>query len=1268
MRASHFLFILLVTIQYCEGQFGQSLSVLPQDYYRPANLNAIHVVDLTGDGLVDLIPRYSDSLGYYIGDGLGGFSSFVRLDLVGTNNAFCISDLDLDGRNDIVTLGNSGGLDPNYTVLWWRNGGAGTFGEADTLLITVEPLSGLTAGDLDGDGDPDLTFMKRSGVQSLWGMFLRNDGNGEWSYGGSTLPSINPLAFRGLYLLRSEGGYSEVIFDVDGGYTTKLVGDALIATPVGIPDGWVLYHCVDLNQDDLDDLVLYDLDASLQIMFRDPDDLGWDNPIALPEVLVIPNSSNLLFGDMDGDGAKDILLDTPGALTLFINNGTGSLFIPRALEGDLGAAWFAGYSSASSSAMIQLVEDVDSDGDLDAIGGYHVFKNDGTGTLTGPFPILPQLVNRWSISAFGDLNGDGLDDVLAGDQTLGAVWFKNLGNGTFERGECILPALTQDPWIRVVDMDGDGSNDVTYENRSSASIAWTQNMGNGQFGDPSILRDEPSDRSGIIDVMDIDSDGDGDVVYFSESGISTLINNGIAPLAEELILALESPTYVNAVVSDMDGDDRLDLVIVGVDNPSQLPGVNIVYNLGGGSWSAPQQLEWSDISTLYPVCDIDLDGDMDLIRYRCSDCDLIGFPDLAWTENLGTGNWGGTHAIFYSANGSHVPMQDLRFRDLDQDGDPDALIALGESTFGLFWAENVGGGVFAPHVQLDSNEWHLLQLAHLLGTSALDVVGSVMNNGEALGTLYMGNMGQGSYQIRGSLFLDLNENGQRDLNEPPVPDQWVAIDPSDAGANSYSTGEYVVLCSAGAHTVQPPSSFLEGGIWALTTPVDYQVVLTTSNTVSAANDFGITPILDMAQFDITCTRGETWCGGEMPIWITIKNIGTRSDGGTIRLSLDHRFTLSSFQPFDALIEDTTLLWQFDPLAPFQSLQFMVHVISPNVESMGTEAHFRTEVHTLDETGNSNGTFASDLTWLLECAYDPNDKQVVPRGYGSYGALSIDSTHVDFTIRFQNTGTATAFNIEILDQLAPELDRSRIQVLGSSHQISRVLVRESGEMDVDYFHIMLPDSSADFAASQGFVCFRIPFEQGLISNTQVLNSARIHFDLNPPITTNTTLTTLVDCDLWEPVVDNPLPDLLQATEGDQYQWFFNGEAIPNATSRWLEVAQLGSYSAQVTSPYGCTAMSGEVHVISLGVAQLDHAILHAVPNPFNNSTFIRSSIPITPDHTITLCDAQGRVVLSGAGKGGNTFQIERGRLSQGLYLVRLHSADNGIESTLRVIIE
>jgi hypothetical protein len=151
---------------------------------------------------------------------------------------------------------------------------------------------------------------------------------------------------------------------------------------------------------------------------------------------------------------------------------------------------------------------------------------------------------------------------------------------------------------------------------------------------------------------------------------------------------------------------------------------------------------------------------------------------------------------------------------------------------------------------------------------------------------------------------------------------------------------------------------------------------------------------------------------------------------------------------------------------------------------------------------NDGDFSTDI----ECrqnigSYDPNDKTGLPLGVGEDHIVAQGIT-LEYLIRFQNTGTDTAFRVEIRDTLSPYLDLASFKEGAASHPY-QLNISEFGILSFLFNPIALPDSGANQLASQGFVKYRIALKKGLLPGTEIRNRAAIYFDQNAPVITNNT---------------------------------------------------------------------------------------------------------------------------------------------------------------------
>jgi uncharacterized repeat protein (TIGR01451 family) len=148
-----------------------------------------------------------------------------------------------------------------------------------------------------------------------------------------------------------------------------------------------------------------------------------------------------------------------------------------------------------------------------------------------------------------------------------------------------------------------------------------------------------------------------------------------------------------------------------------------------------------------------------------------------------------------------------------------------------------------------------------------------------------------------------------------------------------------------------------------------------------------------------------------------------------------------------------------------------------------------------DNNTENNTFY--FCYQVLNSHDPNLKEVYPTdvlpGYQDW---------FTYTVHFQNTGSAPAFNIRLVDTLDINLDLSTFQLLNYSHK--NAVSFNKNELTFRFPNIMLADCTSDEKRSHGYVQYRIKPKAGLSNGTQITNTANIYFDYNPAIVTNTTI--------------------------------------------------------------------------------------------------------------------------------------------------------------------
>jgi hypothetical protein len=247
----------------------------------------------------------------------------------------------------------------------------------------------------------------------------------------------------------------------------------------------------------------------------------------------------------------------------------------------------------------------------------------------------------------------------------------------------------------------------------------------------------------------------------------------------------------------------------------------------------------------------------------------------------------------------------------------------------------------------------------------------------------------------------------------------------------------------------------------------------------------------------------------VPYYLSVINEGTTIEPlSVVSLKPDPQLTYvsASLAP-DSIGAQGWLYWHVNDLLPAQQRQIVVQFQVPDFNAMGDTLASIGLVKSYNNAGvlTDNNSFGYRTAVL--CSYDPNDKQVQPLGIGEQNYTLINDEEFIYTIRFQNTGNDTAFNIIVADTLSSLFNHSTFRPITSSHPM-QVLRHQSGLVEFKFDNILLPDSTTNEAASHGFIMYAIKAQTPVPNNVSITNTAHIYFDFNPAIVTNTTQNLMV----------------------------------------------------------------------------------------------------------------------------------------------------------------
>lgn len=362
--------------------------------------------------------------------------------------------------------------------------------------------------------------------------------------------------------------------------------------------------------------------------------------------------------------------------------------------------------------------------------------------------------------------------------------------------------------------------------------------------------------------------------------------------------------------------------------------------------------------------------------------------------------------------------------------------------------------------------------------------------------------------ISGTVFLDGNKNGIRDSLEPLFPRADVRI--VRGGIDTVivnSFGKYSLDVDTGAYTttVMPYRSYYAA------VPASYSKVYTGYFNEDTA-DFAMQPIAgkrDLAVTIVPIIPARPGFNNSYRIFYT--NVGTDTAVNSIvDLLKDRHLTYSSSSRLPDYIAGDTIRWIINRLMPGDTGSILIYTkvaIPPIVninDTLTNVASINSSATDLYYTDNY-----SLLKQRVVSSFDPNEKSESHAGEIRSSRVA-SGEYMQYTIRFQNTGNDTAFNVVIRDTLDPQLDWSTFQMIGTSHPFE-LLILDGSRCIWTFNNIKLLDSTKNVAASQGYIQFIIKPRANLNVGDIIRNKAAIYFDYNLPIITNTE-TTIVTYDL------------------------------------------------------------------------------------------------------------------------------------------------------------
>lgn len=622
-------------------------------------------VDMDGDNDVVFASIVGDRISWFENeDGNGSFGPEIIIS-PNANGAFCVvsADMDNDGWVDIIAS-----LSHADKVVWFKSYGNGAFSDEIEIATEIDAARGIKASDINNDNNVDILITSYNGNHVYW---YENNSNGssftghqiDWLFDATAINACDIDNDSDIDIV-AVGGNEVVLFEninygdsflkhsvndeISNGYAVQIVdidydGDKDIVSGAGNFDRLMWYEntgglddfqkhyinsvsgsiksviSIDIDTDGDIDIVAADRLHGVCLYKNSPNFSVFDNPILINQDT--GSFRDIVISDFDGDDDADILVSHDDYIKIFYNYDGNGNFYSSKLVGE-------------SDGITQLfAEDLDNDGDMDIIvsgqGDWNtawIENVDGNGNFgtsrtlaSGSFPT--------SVSTF-DFDNDGDKDVVSAFDYIDDVFLnENIGGENFFSDQVMLFENIELGHITTSDIDGDNYEDIVGGvSGQHEDLLWFKNhFGDGTF-EPSEVISSLKWWIGFVKCVDIDSDGDIDVLSGSDSGYFLHINDD--NIFTDVFLYEEAGTTKKKILpADFDDDGDLDLAFCNTyGSGSDIEGFVFIFEHDAlGDFGEVHLIATLQYVKEIEVADFDGDGDEDI---------LVSKGELYWYENL----------------------------------------------------------------------------------------------------------------------------------------------------------------------------------------------------------------------------------------------------------------------------------------------------------------------------------------------------------------------------------------------------------------------------------------------------------------------------------------------------------------------------------------------------------------------------------------------------------------------------------------------------------
>ena len=532
--------------------------------------------------------------------------------------------------------------------------------------------------------------------------------------------------------------------------------------------------------------------------------------------------------------------------------------------------------------------------------------------------------------------------------------------------------------------------------------------------------------------------------------------------------------------------------------------------------------------------------------------------------------------------------------------------------------------------------------------------------------------------IRGTLFMDNNSNGVKDVGEHYFDHAFVTtVKAGDTSSAIPYNGLFTMPVDTGTYT----TTVSVNNPYYIVIPASRQSAFSTYYNIDPIS-FAVQPIANNKDLMVHIVPwGNARPGFNTMYYLFFENVGTETiTAGTVKLVKDPRTVFASAAITPDNIAGDTISWNFTNLAPFASSSFNVFLKlnAPPAVNFGDTLNIVGIIEPITgDVNQDNNTYK--LRQLVRGAYDPNDKTESNAGVITPAQVS-DGEYLNYLIRFQNTGTDTAFNVIVRDTLESRLDWSTLQMVTASHPY-QLTIDDNNRLSWLFPNILLADSNINEPASHGYIAYRIRPKATVMMGDTIRNTAAIYFDFNPPVATNISATAVMSFMLlpahlkafkaelkgsavqvsWQTATEynSDYFEVQRSTNGKDFVTIGKVQAkniAQGAQYAFIDASPAAGYNYYRLNAVDQNQASRLSSIVLVNVKNSQDLVAAVYPNPAGGEVTVDIKGDNAHDVSVSVIDQAGRVVLTRliARQSGSrtTIPLSLGRLSKGLYTLRV----------------